>query len=321
MVELTTRLAVAVAAIQRADGRLLLARRAPHQHQGGRWEFPGGKVEPGESYGAALRRELVEELGIEVQQWRPLLHIDYDYPDRQVGLAVALVSAFDGHPQGREGQPLAWVAPQQLHHWSLPAANRPIVTALQLPDTYLITPEPTEPPPWHHFLAQLAQRLAQGITLFQLRAKSLPPAALAELCVAVAALARRYRVRWLLNGPAEMARQFGASGLHLSSTALTAAVEQRERPLPKPLWVAASCHNQQQLEQAVAIGADFAVLSPILPTASHPDAIPLGWSQFAALTARCPIPIYALGGMQRRDLPHVWQQGGQGVAAIRGLWS
>ena len=135
------RIHVAAAVIRGADGQILLAKRPEDKHQGGLWEFPGGKVESGETVQAALARELEEELDIRPTAARPLIQVRHDYPDKQVLLDVWEVSAFTGEPHGAEGQPLAWVSPRQLGDYEFPAANRPIVAAARLPEQYLITPE------------------------------------------------------------------------------------------------------------------------------------------------------------------------------------
>ena len=92
------------------------------------------------------------------------------------------------------------------------------------------------------------------------------------------------------------------------------------RPLGTNKLVAASVHNQEQLEQAERLELDFTVISPVLPTPSHPHARTLNWGGFQALTEQATHPVYALGGMLVEHLPEVWQHGGQGIAAIRSLW-
>lgn len=126
---------VAVGVIEGADGRILIAHRNGSQHQGNKWEFPGGKVEAGETVTTALARELDEELGIEVLTAESLISIHYNYPDRAVWLDVWKVTEFVGEPQGREGQPVLWVEPALLGDYTFPAANAPIVLAAQLPRT------------------------------------------------------------------------------------------------------------------------------------------------------------------------------------------
>jgi len=121
---------VAVGVILDDTRRVLLSRRAEGAHQGGLWEFPGGKVEPGESLAAALSRELHEELGIRIGRTSALLAVRHDYGDKRVFLDVHVVWDFRGEPRPREGQPLAWVSSVELPGYQLPAANVPIVAAV-----------------------------------------------------------------------------------------------------------------------------------------------------------------------------------------------
>ena len=121
---------VAVAVIRNARNDILISRRHADSHQGGLWEFPGGKLKRGESLQQALERELREELGIEIGAIRPLLEIEHDYGDRRVLLDVWLVQEFSGEARGLEGQPLNWVAPAELANYAFPAANRPILEAI-----------------------------------------------------------------------------------------------------------------------------------------------------------------------------------------------
>ncbi len=122
---------VAVATIVNTENQVLLALRQPHQHQGDLWEFPGGKVEAGETVFGALKREILEELGILVVSAKPLLTVSHDYDDRSVLLDVWHVENFDGTPNGQEGQTLSWSAISDLADYPFPAANAPIVLALQ----------------------------------------------------------------------------------------------------------------------------------------------------------------------------------------------
>lgn len=121
---------VAVGIVINAAGAVLITRRPDHAHQGGLWEFPGGKVENGETVMLALRRELHEELGITVQTAEPWLQIRHAYPDQTVLLAVWRVTAYTGEPHGREGQPLVWALPAQIGDFTFSAADQPIIAAL-----------------------------------------------------------------------------------------------------------------------------------------------------------------------------------------------
>ena len=122
---------VAVGVILDADNRILIARRNSDAHQGGLWEFPGGKVEALETLQVAMARELREELGIDIGALSPLLEVRHDYGDKQVLLDVHVVRDFTGEAEGREGQPLRWVTVAELHQFEFPAANVPIVEAVQ----------------------------------------------------------------------------------------------------------------------------------------------------------------------------------------------
>jgi len=307
------RIQVAVGVIRDVGGRLLLSRRAEHAHQGGLWEFPGGKTEPGEEVEQALARELREELGIEVIGCRPLIRVSHRYGDRSVRLDVRLVTEYRGIPQGCEGQPLAWVAPDQLPFYALPEADHPILMALSLPDRYLITPDL----PADRLLEGIDRATESGVELVQLRVSSLGEDRLARLATDVAALCRARGARLLVNGPPSLVARVGAHGVHLSSRGLMASAR---RPLVADRLVAASCHNAEELGQAQRLGLDFAVVSPVLRTATHPEALSLGWAHLARLIDGVSLPVYALGGMTPDVLGQAWAAGAQGIAGIRGLW-
>ncbi len=309
------RIHVAAAVIRGADARVLIAKRPLDKHQGGLWEFPGGKVEADERVEAALARELLEELGIVVTAAQPLIQVRHDYPDKQVLLDVWEVQAFTGEPHGAEGQPLMWVTADQLTNYSFPAANQPIVAAARLPHRYLITPDGVAPQ-W--LLEGLARALDDGIRLIQLRVPSLPPAAYRALAERALALCEG-RAQLMLKGPLEWACEYPEAGWHLTAGQLREQAG-RERPIAASRWLAASCHDAEELALAAAFGVDFVTLSPVRATASHPDASPLGWPQVADLLLGFDRPAYLLGGLQASDLSAARQAGAQGVAAIRAFW-
>ncbi|MCP4043191.1 MAG: Nudix family hydrolase [Gammaproteobacteria bacterium] len=306
---------VAAAAIVDPRGRILLTQRHFHTHQGGLWEFPGGKLEADETAEQALVRELEEELGMTPTSYRPLIRVRHQYGERNVLLDVWRVDRWRGEPHGREGQPLEWMKQEDLGQKPLPPADRPIVTAVRLPDRYLITPDPGSDEAT--FLNGLEVALERGIRLIQLRAKALSPDRYRRLAVKAGKQCRAHGAWLLLNAPPEMVKELGGDGVHLTGPRL---MQCRERPLERDRWVAASCHNREELAHARRVGVDFVVASPVQPTLSHPDAAPLGWDGFGRLTDLADIPVYALGGMELNDLPVAWENGGQGIAAIRGLW-
>lgn len=130
MVENKLYIHVAVGVIFNDAKQICVTKRQGKQHLAGFWEFPGGKVEPGETVQQALMRELEEEIGIHIQGSEPLLEIKHSYPDKDVHLDVHTISTFDGHARGQEGQELKWVEISDLKNVAFPEANIPIVEKL-----------------------------------------------------------------------------------------------------------------------------------------------------------------------------------------------
>lgn len=306
---------IVAAAIVR-DGRVLLARRHVDAHQGGLWEFPGGKVERAEDARSALARELDEELGIKLESARPLIAVPHDYSDKSILLDVWRVDGFSGEAHGREGQLVTWVVINELQQHDFPRANLPVISAMQLPAHYLITPDPVKED--GQFLKRLELSLQAGVRLVQLRAKSLAREEYCVLATEVKALCHRYEAQLLLNGTADMVVEVGADGLHLSARELSSL---GRRPLGGAYKLSASCHDAAELKRASDVGVDFVVLSPVMPTNTHPGAEPLGWQQFESLLEASPVPVYALGGMALSDLVTAQGAGAQGLAAIGALWN
>lgn len=309
------RIHVVAATLKDPQGRVLIAQRPDQVHQGGRWEFPGGKLEPGETPAVALARELDEELGIRVLSSRPLIRIRHDYGNRQVLLDVYRVTGYAGDPQGREGQPIAWVHPDAMDPRVFPAADGPVITALRLPERYLITGEdPHAPDP---FMDRLAHALARGVRLVQLRAHTLNDDDYVDLAAGAFRLCECRGARLLLNRDPRLVRELPCHGLHLTAWRLTALAG---RPWDDQHLVGASCHTAQDLSRAARLGLDYALLSPVRATRSHSDAQPLSWEHFAAFAEDAMLPVYALGGLEPDDLDTAFAHGAQGVAAIRGFW-
>jgi 8-oxo-dGTP diphosphatase len=429
---------VAAGILTDPQGRVLLMQRLPGKHLAGLWEFPGGKVEPGETIAQALVRELDEELGIEVLASTPLISIPWHYPEKSVRLHALRVTAWNGEPRAREGHPLRWVPVRDMDAAEMPAADAPILAALRLPPYYVISqgsesffghvdstqepesfsrhtdsgtgrlakndsdpllldpfvkidpgtngtyPKPSSPrkrgsnephPTWKEHgqsvtrrscgapfgpsaspmfasasclrspallalrarppgrlrrsLAMLAvagmtasvgTALEQGpsdlgtpFLLRQLRRPGATREQLRQAAESIIAADPAMRASLLLNHDIELARELGV-GVQLRAAQLR---ELRERPLSPGAWVGASCHDAEELDLAARLGADFATLSPVNPTASHPEATPLGWERFAQLVADARLPVYALGGVGPDDLQRARAAGAQGVAGIR----
>lgn len=310
---MTDPLHVAAAVIVRADGAVLLAQRPSGKPWAGYWEFPGGKLEPGESASEALARELDEELGIRVRRAAPWLTQTFTYPHATVLLEFFRVFAWDGDPVGRDGQAFAWQRPEAIEVSPLLPANTRVIASLTLPPVYAITCAGDIGVP--AMLERAERALARGLRLVQLREKTWDAARRASFGRELIALAHRHSARVLLNGDATEARALGADGVHWTSEAL-----HRAGGRPADLVVAASCHTRAELDRAAALEVDFAVLGPVRATPSHPGAAPLGWDAFARLVAGTRIPVYALGGLVPADLDTAIAHGAHGVALRSAAW-
>ncbi|MCI0591772.1 MAG: Nudix family hydrolase, partial [Gammaproteobacteria bacterium] len=275
-----------------------------------------GKVRADEDVLNALHRELSEEVGVIVDQARPLIKICHDYPEQSVTLDVWRVDAWHGTVFGREGQQVDWVARKELCKRAFPIANLPIITAVNLPPLYLISPEPDRG--WDDFLSKLDTCLRAGVRLFQLRSQCLREDQYRTLVRLVRRVCDVHGAVLLLNASPSDVLGCGADGVHLSSARL---LQLKERPLGTDQWVGASCHNVTEILHAGRIGVDFIVLSPVFATPTHPEAKPLGWEGFRQLAEHARMPVYALGGMQAEHLETAWRVGAQGVGMVSAIWS
>jgi 8-oxo-dGTP diphosphatase len=223
------------------------------------------------------------------------------------------VTAWSGELHPREGQQFFWQLPTKVSVSPILPANAPILHALELPTLYAISNAAelgVEP-----FLIRLQASLDAGLRLVQLREKDLARDKLRELAQRVVAMTYASGAKVLLNGDVALAQEVGADGVQLTSTQLT---ELKERPAID--WCGASCHDTEELRRAEALGCDFALLSPVLPTQSHPGAPHLGWENFAAIAAGSSIPVYALGGLKQEDMQTAWLHGAHGISLLRQAW-
>ncbi len=307
------RIAVVAAVLQQPDGRFLLAQRPQGKVYAGYWEFPGGKVEPGETPLQALVRELHEELGIDVTAAYPWLIREFDYEHADVRLHFFRVRGWRGELHGREAQAFSWQRIEAIDVSPLLPANGPILNALAIPETYGITgfaaSEQTRA------LAAVDVALRRGLRLIQVRGRDWPADAFADYAREIVRRAKAVGARVLINGDIELAQCCGADGVHLTSAQLHTLAAR-----PQLALVGASCHSAEELRRAEALGVDFVVLGPVLPTPTHPDAPLLGWAGFSECVSANRIPVFALGGLQETDRAEALVNGAHGLAMIRGVW-
>ena len=303
---------VAVAVILRGQD-ILVSLRPDHVHQGGLWEFPGGKVESCESVCEALRRELNEELGIivstEPEALEPLIRIQHDYGDKAVLLDVWKVLGFSGEAHGKEGQAVQWVSASQLDTLDFPAANQPIVKACQLSDRLAITPVFSDLSELEDYLGNIANKEVDALLLRQ------PQLSFEDYRAwyGVARVALEGTgTSLVLHGNPEVLSSLGAEAVHMP-----AAIGMKYLASPdRPAQLSMSCHNLAEIQHAQEQGLDFVTLSPVKTTTSHPDTEPMGWTGFQNLSEKAKIPVYALGGMTLRDVTLAKSNGAQGIAGI-----
>jgi len=335
---------VAVAVIVNDADEVCISLRHQHAHQGGLWEFPGGKVEPDETVEQALSREIKEELGLDILHSRPLIKIKHDYGDKSVCLHVQKITGFRGKAAGLEGQDVKWVPIEKLTDYDFPEANQAIIKSLSLPHQYLITGAFES---LDDFSMRLENALNTGIKLVQLRLKRRAGlnnrivdsstdmesendgSRLYRIIEQASALCAQHHARLMLNLSMENQRLLGVTdisdiditfdGVHLDSRTLM-SIESVITFKQQAKLVSASCHDAEELKTAEKLGLDFVVLSPVKKTSSHPEAEALGWQQFEHLSDQVSIPVYALGGLNATDLEEAWSRGAQGVASISDFW-
>lgn len=307
---------VAVAVIEAPGRRFLLAQRPPGKPMAGYWEFPGGKVEAGESVKSALVREIDEELGVAVLEAHPWVTMGFVYPHATVRLHFMRVVKWQGTPASREHQAFRFEHIDQLlvEPW-LPGAL-PLKRWLQIEQRYAISDATGLGV--DAFCARLEERLQRGsVRWLLLREPELDPEAFDALCRRVLARARSFGTRVLVSSRHPERYWHEADGVHLTRQDLVAL---KERP---PLnWVFASCHSASDLALAADLRCDAAMLGSVQSTLSHPGALPLGWTRFGQLIADSPLPVFALGGLafDQETLRSALSYGAQGIAAQRAAW-
>jgi 8-oxo-dGTP diphosphatase len=304
---------VAAAVFLRPDGSFLLAQRPEGKPYPGYWEFPGGKMEPGETARDCLVREIKEELDVEVTRATPWITRVHVYTHATVRLNFFRVTEWRGEFNGLEGQAHTWQRVEKLDVGPMLPANTPIFRALSLPPVYGLSN--ASELGVEAYLQRLDAALVKGLKLIQLREKGMPQDELRKLGQEVVARAHAAGAKVVVSGDAALARELDADGVHLSAAQLMKTNQRDDLSL-----VGASCHTREEIDYAGALGLDFAVLGSVNRTATHPDISPLGWGRFSELVQAAPLPLYAIGGMTPNDLTTAQEFGAQGIAMQRAVW-
>jgi 8-oxo-dGTP diphosphatase len=301
---------VGVAVVRNESGHVLLAERTPRQIAAGFWELPGGKIEAGETPARAAARELAEETGIVANSLRPLITYDHAFPTKRVRLHIFDVTSWQGAPQGREGQRLAWADPAAPAVAPILPSNTRVLTALGLPPAMEIVELAGSA---SSLLARVRTALLSGARLIQLHGERLAPDQKVAIARRVCGMAREFGAKTLLAGSALEAGRAGADGLHSSASALRALPAR-----PHALLWSVAVHDAQDLARAEALGADLAVMT--LPDRGSPPvaeslpvyvidqrgeacrAVRAGALQIAAAPALPPVQVPPSPSSTRRTL-------------------
>ncbi len=308
---------VAVAVIFAPNRRVLLAQRPAGKPMAGYWEFPGGKLEPGESVIEALRREIDEELGLHIEHADPWVVLPFVYPHATVRLHFMRVTRFSGTPRSREQQAFRFEPIDQFsaEPW-LPGAL-PLKRWLKLPPRVALSNGFEEGAA--RYLDRLSQHLKKKPDPFWLvlREPGLSDAAFAAFFDAVMPVARAFGLTVLVSSRHDRRFWTLADGVQLTAQDLLAS-----RVRPPVRWCLASCHGSQDLAMAARLGADAALFGAVFETASHPKRTPLHWSGFEEVVKNTPLPVLALGGLRfdAVTLGAAMRHGAHGVAAQRGAF-
>ena len=309
---------VAVAVIKNNKGQYFIAKRPYESHQGGLWEFPGGKVKNNESVFDALKRELFEEIGITLLEATPLIQVSHDYGDKAVYLDVFNVDNFTEEAFGKEGQRTHWIEKSDFSNYDFPDANISIINAIRLPDKYMITGKFSDE---DDLLYRIQKSINNGIQLIQFRAQNMEEGLYFEYAKKIYSICEKENVQLLLNTSVKNYEKYSANkfshGLHLNSKELE---YYSPDDFDRQLLVSTSTHNHNEIALAEDKKVTFIVLSPVNATLSHPDTTPIGWDNFRNLSHKATVPVYALGGMKVDLLQKAKSCGAQGIAAIGEFW-
>ncbi len=295
------------------DAQYLIALRQDGKELSGYWEFPGGKQEAGESPLDALTRELKEEINIIVEHATLFKEFSWVYNDKEIHLTFFHVHSYKGQPHANESQKIKWVYPEELRTYKFPEANRYAINLLTLPNSIVITPDCNEMNTW---MQRVKMHLANQNTILRLRfSNRLAPTSqqLSEI-VELSAQSKSYVMfdpndfEYIIPTP--------YTGIHLNRHQTMRFMRSDNHEL----ILGASVHNEDELEKALRLGVDYVMISPVLPTQTHPDAEGIGWQRFSNIIGNTKILCYALGGMTPSMMEIAQDNNAHGIAGLRGFW-
>ncbi|MCB1589793.1 MAG: thiamine phosphate synthase [Xanthomonadales bacterium] len=301
---------VVAGALQDERGRVLLGQRcADDLRHPNQWEFPGGKLEAGESPQMAIAREFSEELDLSSRaaDWHTVRRGMAIDPVR--GLQLQLLTArFRALPHKRVHQALSWVWPDAAAALTLGHLDRQLLRWLAAPRWLRIVD--SNCPGQLRTVGPFSRQCWRLLRWPELESGSYADALERELST------RPTAGPVMVHNRLDLCTRPGVAGVHLSARV---AQQYRERPVSWGSWLSVACHDNAEIAHATQIEADFILLSPVRRTPSHPDRLPLGWPAFGRLAQLAHCPTLALGGIFPVDLEYVRRMGGQGVAGIRGF--
>lgn len=296
---------VAIGIIFQGD-KVLLSSRPSGKFMQDFWEFAGGKIEKGESALECLKREFLEELGINVIEAKFLRKITQKYNTKTIDLEVFIIKKYQGKITPQEGQKAEWVKFKDVDNYNLLPTVNPLLNFATLPPKYWITPNIDD-----GFFNLLLEKINNNISLIQLRSKE---NLTLDFVKKVYQICQKYSVKLLLNIPNKDSNfDDFCDGYHLTSKELN-NLEQKTHCI-----MSASTHNLAEVQKAQDLGLDFVVLSPIKNTKSHPEQKAKGFDFAKNISTQTQIPIYFLGGMQESDLAQVLGCSGVGIAGISNI--
>ena len=303
---------IAIGVIFNQHNQLLISRRTSKQHLAGCWEFPGGKLESGESFKFALRRELHEEVGVTVHTAVKIFSSTHQYSDRQLSFQLYKIIHYSGAVIAKQNQQLRWVDADQLSSIDFPEANRSMVDALILPQQYMIADEQVFS---CSLIETVKKQLEAGVRIIQHRANGVAKKEYIQHWQTLNNLCNQYKAKLIANSPIDWHADLQPNYIHLNSIGLK-EINNNTNSLKAELF-SASCHNDDEIKIANQLRPRCILLGPVNYTQSHSNANILGWKKFAHVCSNSNMPVYALGGLTKQDTKNALMSGAQGIAAIR----